>query len=163
MLLIVCQNFARKYTIPVDTLSFEHIMCEEEKFDQPAEEGVYVYGPFCEGCRWNAENKLLDESLPKVLFTPMPVMHFMPRERPPPSAMWKEEVRDEDGNPAADGFYVAPLYNTAARYHDLMKAQTSCYAVLVHVRSTEAHCHVCTSPLAVQTRADGGVLAGEAC
>jgi hypothetical protein len=90
-------------------------MCEEEKFDQPAEEGVYVYGPYCEGCRWNTETKLLDESLPKVLFTPMPVMHFMPRERGAPSASWKEEVRDEEGNPAADGYYVAPLYNTAAR------------------------------------------------
>jgi len=109
------QNFARKYTIPVDTLSFEHIMLEEEKMEQAAEEGVYVYGPFCEACRWNAETKLLDESIPKVLFSSMPVMHFMPRERPPVPAMWKEEERGPDGAPVSEGFYVTPLYNTAAR------------------------------------------------
>ena len=123
------QNFARKYTIPVDTLSFEHIMCEEEKFDQPAEEGVYVYGPYCEGCRWNTETKLLDESLPKVLFLPMPVMHFMPRERNPPSAMWREEERDAEGNPVADGYYVAPLYNTAARCTVKRRMSTACLAL----------------------------------
>jgi len=109
------QNFARKYTIPVDTLSFEHIMLEGEKFEEAAEEGVYVYGPFCEACRWNSETKLLDESIPKVLFSQMPVMHFMPRERPPVPAMWKEEEKGPDGVPVSEGYYVAPLYNTAAR------------------------------------------------
>ena len=112
-------------------------MCEEEKFDQPAAEGVYVYGPFCEGCRWNAETKLLEESLPKVLFLPMPVMHFMPREKNPPSAMWREEERDAEGNPLGDGYYVAPLYNTAARCIFLM---TSCIACPLALPES-ARCH----------------------
>jgi len=110
------QNFARKYTIPVDTLSFEHIMMEEDfSTEAPPDEGVYVYGPFCEACRWNQVTKFLDESEPKVLFSPMPAMHFMPREKPALPCMWKEEHRDGDGNPIGEGVYVAPLYNTAAR------------------------------------------------
>ena len=104
------QNYARKYTIPVDTLSFEHIMLPEEKYENAAEEGVYVYGPFCEACRWNPDSKLLDESEPKVLFSPMPVMHFKPREQPATPCVWREEQWR-----GVDGYYVCPLYNTAAR------------------------------------------------
>jgi len=109
------QNFARKYSIPVDTLAFDHIMLDEESYDTPPEEGVYVYGPFCEACRWNAQTKLLDESEPKILFSPMPTMHFAPAEKSPMASMWKEEERGPDGTPVSVGHYVAPLYNTAAR------------------------------------------------
>ena len=110
------QNFARKYTIPVDTLSFEHIMMEQDfTTDTAPEEGVLIYGPFCEACRWNHHTKLLDESEPKVLFSPMPPIHFMPQKRPALPCLWKEEMRNEDGSPIAEGVYVAPLYNTAAR------------------------------------------------
>jgi dynein heavy chain len=109
------QNYARKYTIPVDTLSFEHIMMEEDTETLSKDEGVLVYGPFCEACRWNAETKLLDESEPKVLFSQMPVMHFMPRVAPAPSLLWKEEQRDCNNKLISDGAYVCPLYNTAAR------------------------------------------------
>ena len=108
------QNFARKYTLPVDTLNFEHIMMEEETYHEKPKDGVYVYGPFCEACRWNKETKLLDESEPKVLFAPMPTMLFEPRNKPYPTAVWKPE-RQPDGTLTVDGVYMAPLYNTAAR------------------------------------------------
>jgi len=108
------QNFARKYTLPVDTLNFEHIMMEEEHYETPPANGVYVHGPFSEGCRWNKLTNLLEESEPKVLFSPMPVMWFSPKEMPSPHCMWKEE-REEDGSLLVEGFYVAPLYNTSAR------------------------------------------------
>lgn len=90
-------------------------MMPEEKYDKPAEEGIYVYGPFCEACRWNPVTKLLDESEPKVLFSKMPVMHFLPQEKPAIPCVWKEEQRGPDGQPIPTGIYVAPLYNTAAR------------------------------------------------
>jgi dynein heavy chain len=38
------QNFARKYTLPVDTLNFEHIMMDEETYTEKPKDGVYVYG-----------------------------------------------------------------------------------------------------------------------
>ncbi|XP_041923315.1 LOW QUALITY PROTEIN: dynein heavy chain 5, axonemal-like [Alosa sapidissima] len=37
--------------------------------------GVYVYGLFLEGAGWDKRNAKLTESSPKVLFTPLPVVH----------------------------------------------------------------------------------------
>ena len=45
----------------------------------------------------------------------MPVIWFNPREQPPPSTLWKEEVMDALGKPVGVGFYDCPLYNTSAR------------------------------------------------
>ena len=108
------QNFARRYTLPVDTLNFEHVMLDKDDFTEKPQDGVYVYGPFCEGCRWNKETKLLDESQPKVLFSPMCSMWFEPKTKPYPVAGWKEE-RQPDGTLRVDGVYMSPLYNTSAR------------------------------------------------
>ena len=38
------------------------------------DDGVYVYGLFLDGGRWNKQKHLLDESLPKVLFDVFPVV-----------------------------------------------------------------------------------------
>jgi len=113
---ILCyvQNFARRYTLPVDTLNFEHVMLDQETFTEKPEDGVYVYGPFCEACRWNKETRLLDESEPKVLFSAMPTMWFEPKVQGYPNAGWKEE-RMPDGTLKVEGVYMAPLYNTSAR------------------------------------------------
>ena len=62
------QNYARKYTIPVDNLTFEHHMLKESTFDTPPSDGVYVYGLFCEAGRFNFDIMELDESELKVLF-----------------------------------------------------------------------------------------------
>ena len=108
------QNYARRYTLPVDTLNFEHIMLEQETYTEKPQDGVYVYGPFCEACRWNKETMLLDESEPKVLYGPMPTMWFQPKVKGYPNAGWKEE-RQPDGTLTVEGVYMAPLYNTSAR------------------------------------------------
>jgi dynein heavy chain len=108
------QNFARRFTLPVDTLNFEHIMMEEDFYTTKPDNGVYVYGPFCEACRWNKETKLLDESEAKVLFSPMSTIWFQPVVKAYPNAGWKTE-RQPDGTLAVEGVYMAPLYNTSAR------------------------------------------------
>lgn len=40
------------------------------------QEGVYVYGLYLEGAGWDMKNTHLIESSPKVLFTPLPVIHM---------------------------------------------------------------------------------------
>lgn len=39
-------------------------------------EGVYVYGLYLDGAGWDRKNTSLIESSPKVLFTPLPVIHM---------------------------------------------------------------------------------------
>ena len=62
--------------------------------------GVYCNGMFLEGARWNYDTHLLDESLPKELYTDVPVIHFLPvvnREMP------------------TSGVYFCPLYKVLSR------------------------------------------------
>jgi dynein heavy chain, axonemal len=57
---------------------FDFEMKSEPTYSAGPDDGVYTYGLFIEGCRWDAELFLLNESLPKILFSPAPVMHFVP-------------------------------------------------------------------------------------
>ena len=41
-------------------------------------DGVYIYGMFLEGARWNTVKLILDESIPKVLFSAAPCFWFKP-------------------------------------------------------------------------------------
>lgn len=40
------------------------------------QQGVYIYGLYLDGAGWNRKTVQLIESSPKVLFTPMPVIHM---------------------------------------------------------------------------------------
>lgn len=53
-------------------------MKAEDRYPQGPANGVYTYGLFLEGARWDKGKKQLDESLPKVLFTLAPTMHWVP-------------------------------------------------------------------------------------
>lgn len=97
------QNFARKNKVAIDLLSYEFKILDnikpEDIKDSPAE-GVYCYGMFLEGARWNYEKHLIDESKPKELYTDVPVIHFLPkvnRELP------------------TSGVYFCPLYKVLSR------------------------------------------------
>lgn len=48
----VLQNYARKYTIPIDEIEFDFEFFNEAP-SQHAEDGAYVHGLFIEGCKWN--------------------------------------------------------------------------------------------------------------
>lgn len=45
------------------------------------QDGVYTYGLFIEGARWDKAREALGESHPKVLFSPAPLMWFKPVRR----------------------------------------------------------------------------------
>jgi dynein heavy chain, axonemal len=48
----VLQNFARKYTIPIDEIVFDFEVLNREITKKP-EDGAYVYGLFIEGAKFN--------------------------------------------------------------------------------------------------------------
>ncbi|XP_056255668.1 dynein axonemal heavy chain 3 [Seriola aureovittata] len=97
----VSQNFARKYTIPIDYIGFEYEVTKEEThMDEKPEDGAYVKGLFMEGARWDRENMVIGESLPKILFDSLPIIKLRPGEM----AKFQHE-----------NIYVCPIYKTSAR------------------------------------------------
>ncbi|XP_066532241.1 dynein axonemal heavy chain 8-like isoform X2 [Hoplias malabaricus] len=72
---------------------------KEEISDQPAE-GVYVYGLYLDGAGWDRRNCRLTESTPKVLFTPLPVVHMFAIN----------SIAPKDPT-----FYICPIYKKPRR------------------------------------------------
>lgn len=45
---------------------------KEKDFAEAPQDGVYIYGLFIDGARFNMDTMVLDESLPKVLYDSAP-------------------------------------------------------------------------------------------
>jgi len=98
------QNYARKYCEEIDKLSFsqkllDSIIDAREEIANPPEDGVYIYGIFLEGARWDYDTHQLEESLPKELFTELPPLWFVP----------VVDAEEEQGN------YHCPCYRVTSR------------------------------------------------
>ncbi|CAL8305136.1 unnamed protein product [Lota lota] len=99
----VAQNYARKNSIPIDFVGFEFeasVTQHETHIDQKPDDGAYVRGLFMEGARWDREKMVIGESLPKILFDPLPIIWLRPGEM--------SEFKHEN-------IYVCPVYKTSAR------------------------------------------------
>ena len=62
-------------------MQFKYIIKDDlkpEDITERAEDGCYAYGFFLEGARWNEKSHILDDSLPKELYTDLPLIHFLP-------------------------------------------------------------------------------------
>ena len=106
------QNYARKNTIEIDTLTFEFEFFDKDHTNygrgildrancdiQKPEDGVLITGLFLEGCRWDYERAILAESYPKVLYSKVPICLLKP------VVMGKE---NKNG-------YECPMYKTTER------------------------------------------------
>eukprot|EP00622_Pseudochattonella_farcimen_P004319 FR739685.1.p1 GENE.FR739685.1~~FR739685.1.p1 ORF type:complete len:220 (+),score=27.75 FR739685.1:3-662(+) len=96
------QNHARKYGLPIDTVSFSHEMKAEalENLTSKPQDGCYIEGLFLEGGRWDRRKRSLVDPRPKELFAPMPVIHLVP-----------EQFRQEP----KEGIYRCPVYKILTR------------------------------------------------
>nr|XP_050853938.1 dynein axonemal heavy chain 12-like isoform X4 [Vespula vulgaris] len=95
------QNFARKYKVPIDKVDFNFEVMPTFESNKSPIDGVYVYGMYLAGARWDLRTMLLAESYPKILWDPMPIIWFKP---------------SEIDNIIIKGRYECPLYITSARF-----------------------------------------------
>jgi len=84
---------------------------DPERITEVPEEGQNIHGLFIEGARWNRQDIKLDESEPKKLFVPMPVI-FVTAYRPPTSA---QEVKNQSASYGPYGPYSAAVYKYPRR------------------------------------------------
>lgn len=96
------QNYARKYTYPIDTISNGFIFKDEEVDDIKVkpEDGCFIYGLFSEGARWDKKKKSIVDPRPKELFTKMPIIHLTPCQH-------REKT--------TEGIYRCPVYKVLSR------------------------------------------------
>ncbi|XP_041927364.1 dynein heavy chain 6, axonemal-like isoform X2 [Alosa sapidissima] len=127
----VLQTYARKRSLPMDSLCFSYHV-QKDTLDwstvphktqllfegaDPPEDGVLVYGLYLNGARWDPESQTLQETLPKLQHYPMPEIHFLPCQKsdePPPHRSEPEEHL-KTGGEGERSFYECPLYCTSKR------------------------------------------------
>ncbi|RKO94242.1 dynein heavy chain and region D6 of dynein motor-domain-containing protein [Blyttiomyces helicus] len=94
------QNYARRYTIPIDLLALEFQVQPTRTAGVRPDEGQYVYGLFLEGARWDIGENSIAESYPRVLYDSLPIIWLKPGERK---------------NLKIENTYDCPVYKTSAR------------------------------------------------
>jgi dynein heavy chain len=98
------QNFARRNALPIDTLSFDFLFLNHKPYEsisaKPAD-GCYIRGLFLEGARFDQDTGMLADSIPKQLFTQLPVIHLLPVPNRPKKT---------------SGVYLCPVYKILSRW-----------------------------------------------
>jgi dynein heavy chain len=134
------QNYARKYTIPIDTLTFEFEFPKEQDPKEKPADGVYTNGSFLEGCKWDWDKWELNESDPKVLFVSVPLVWIVPCK--------KSDVKEVPR-------YNCPLYKVSSRRGTLSTTGHSTnFVMFILVPSTIAETHWTKRGVAMLTQLD---------
>jgi dynein heavy chain len=75
------QNYARKYKLAIDRLSFHFKIRDDLSIatvTEPPKDGCYIHGLFLEGASWNYSRHLLDDPIPKELYASLPIIELIP-------------------------------------------------------------------------------------
>ena len=97
------QTTARRNDWPLDktVVLTEVTKKQPDQIDAPSRDGAFIHGLTLEGARWDEKAGCLDESRPKELFCPMPVILVRA------VTVDKAELKDA---------YQCPVYTTEARF-----------------------------------------------
>ena len=109
----------------IDTVDFDFVILQKSGDDivTRPDDGVYIYGLFLEGARWDADEGCLAESHPKELFVSFPAIHLDPKQN-----------RAEP----TKGVYSCPCYKTTTRAGTLSTTGHSTnFVLMVEVPSKE--------------------------
>lgn len=105
----VLQNYARKYTIPIDSLKFSFSIADRvQNPSEGPEDGVVTYGLFLDGAAWDSSTNVLADPQPKQLTCVAPCIQVTPVSKDTSqsnSADTSQEVT----------VYSCPLYKTSER------------------------------------------------
>jgi len=115
------QTHARQYKIAIDELAFSFEILEAEDPEQVEErpqDGVFIYGLYMDGARYNREQRCIDDQNPDELYDKMPLIHFKP-------------TKDYVANPEE---YSCPMYKTGLRRGVLSTTgQSTNYVISVEI------------------------------
>lgn len=98
------QTYARSTKIAIDTLDFRtevQRLLPEDVSSKPIR-GVYMYGAYLEGGRWNFSRGYLEESSFGEPYTYMPII-------------WLDPIVKDETYGAAPGMYNCPFYKVSSR------------------------------------------------
>lgn len=118
----VMQNFARKYTIPIDQLAFDFSVLSDTPPQNTPVDGALLFGLYVDGARWDRNSQRLEELYPTVLFDILPVV-------------WLKPIRKLDL--VEGGRYRCPLYKTLERRGTLSTTGISTNFVLPILLETQ--------------------------
>ncbi|KAM7369544.1 hypothetical protein PAMP_010861 [Pampus punctatissimus] len=105
-------NLSRGWALDTVTLSNDVTKMMKEDVTAPPPEdmgGVYIYGLFLDGAGWDRRGAKITESPPKVLFTPLPVVHVYAVS----SANMADSKRQPGGGSLS--LYSCPVYKKPRR------------------------------------------------
>jgi len=108
----IMQNMARVDKVAIDEVIWNYSVEKRETLAKVMEStyengytrpkiGCYVWGMFMEGARWDDDNGFIEESFPKVLYDPFPVVYMKPVEK-------SQDATGKD-------VYPCPIYKTSER------------------------------------------------